>query len=515
MAGADVRPLFDHSRPQAQPAKRPLPTNAAAENAVLGAILARNSTFDQVAGFLLPDHFSDDIHGRLYAEMSRLIVSGKTADPVTLNGWFRAQEDVSTLPMRPEAYLANLVSNGVVSLSITQYGEAIRDCYLRRAVILQAETLADSAYDFRVPVDQLTNDMTSAIDAAAFAEPEGGSKSFDQVLDETVTMAETPLEHGGNSWIHLRDFPRFTRLISFQPGQMTLLGGRQGEGKSALAFGWAVDAAREIRDLNLPLTTTGGIVCVSLDMPDQMVGARALAAVAGVDVNSIMERRVTAAQLDRLKEARDELQGLPLRVISGAGLTPSRIKMRLRQARRALGGKLRLILIDHFHIMGFEPAWVRNGDTFCYNRNANEIHGWCKPEQFDCHLLALVQLNIKDIAKRPDKTPTRADIRYSTDLVSNTDNIVFVYRPIMDESKTPPKPIPGEYANDHKERIKQWEDRREELRDVAMLVLDKARSADSEDTIPLLFDGRATRLTEDPRARQSHTHSDAEHHDGF
>ena len=47
------------------------PSNQAAEQALLGALLANNKAYERVAEFLIPDHFIDPLHGRIYQAIVR------------------------------------------------------------------------------------------------------------------------------------------------------------------------------------------------------------------------------------------------------------------------------------------------------------------------------------------------------------------------------------------------------------------------------------------------------------
>src|SRR5579885_3022144 len=60
------------------------PANLEAEQALLGALLANNKAYDRVAEFLLPEHFADPVHGRIFQAIARRIESGQLADLVTL-----------------------------------------------------------------------------------------------------------------------------------------------------------------------------------------------------------------------------------------------------------------------------------------------------------------------------------------------------------------------------------------------------------------------------------------------
>ncbi len=50
----------------AEPRFRLAPHNIEAEQALLGAILVNNDAFDRVSDFLRPEHFSEELHRRIY-----------------------------------------------------------------------------------------------------------------------------------------------------------------------------------------------------------------------------------------------------------------------------------------------------------------------------------------------------------------------------------------------------------------------------------------------------------------
>src|SRR3712207_2045300 len=84
------------------------PANLAAEQALLGALLANNKAYERVSEFLAPGHFADAAHGRIYQAIQRRIEAGQIADVVTLRGEFEHSgllEEVGG-----PAYLAQLLS---------------------------------------------------------------------------------------------------------------------------------------------------------------------------------------------------------------------------------------------------------------------------------------------------------------------------------------------------------------------------------------------------------------------
>ncbi|NDC60326.1 MAG: replicative DNA helicase, partial [Alphaproteobacteria bacterium] len=65
------------------------PHSIEAEQALLGAILFDNETFNQVGELVRPEHFYDPVHGRIYEMCASLIKSQRLADGVTLREQFQ------------------------------------------------------------------------------------------------------------------------------------------------------------------------------------------------------------------------------------------------------------------------------------------------------------------------------------------------------------------------------------------------------------------------------------------
>ena len=75
------------------------PHNIEAEQALLGAILVNNDAFDRVSDFLEPEHFSEELHRRIYDIAGQLIRVGKVATPVTLKT-FLGEHDLGGMTIR-------------------------------------------------------------------------------------------------------------------------------------------------------------------------------------------------------------------------------------------------------------------------------------------------------------------------------------------------------------------------------------------------------------------------------
>ncbi len=119
MLWIQLAPSPSPSRRPKRPTARP-PHNTEAEQALLGAILVNNATYHRVSEFLLPDHFYNPAHQRIYAAAVKLVERGQIADPATLKGYF--EQDEALTDIGGAQYLGRLAGSVVTIINAGDYG---------------------------------------------------------------------------------------------------------------------------------------------------------------------------------------------------------------------------------------------------------------------------------------------------------------------------------------------------------------------------------------------------------
>lgn len=127
------------------------PTNIAAEQALLGALLANNKAYERVAEFLLPAHFADPVNGRIFQSIKRRVEAGQLADAVTLKSEF--EHNGALAEVGGTAYLAQLLTAMVGIINAGEYGRAVHDAWLRRQLIDIGETVVNNAFGAEPELD--------------------------------------------------------------------------------------------------------------------------------------------------------------------------------------------------------------------------------------------------------------------------------------------------------------------------------------------------------------------------
>jgi replicative DNA helicase len=157
----------------------------AAYQAVTGnacAILVNNDAFDRISDFLRPEHFSEEVHRRIFDVASQLIRAGKLASPITLKT-FLGEHDLGgvTVPQ----YLARLAAEATTVINAEDYGRTIHDLALRRDLILIGEDIVNAAYDAPVntsPREQIEDAERKLYSIAETGRYEGGFQRFSDAL---------------------------------------------------------------------------------------------------------------------------------------------------------------------------------------------------------------------------------------------------------------------------------------------------------------------------------------------
>src|SRR5205809_2383356 len=237
-----VTPLRE---PDLERAPQP-PANIEAEQALLGAILVNNTAHSRVAEFLMPEHFGNAVHGRIYAAIGRLVERGQIANPVTLKNLF--DQDGALAEIGGAQYLARLAEAAVTIINAEHYGRTIHDLHLRRELITIGQDVVTEAFrhDLDDPAtEQIERAEQKLFELATTGEAEGGPQPFARALTSAITMAEAAFKRDGKTVGVATNFVDLDKKLGgLHPSDLIILAGRPSMGKTSLATNIAFGAAK-------------------------------------------------------------------------------------------------------------------------------------------------------------------------------------------------------------------------------------------------------------------------------
>ena len=297
------------------PVFREPPHNYEAEQALLGAILVNNDALERVAAFLRGEHFYDGLHAKIYEACERQIRAGRKATPITLKTEFATAEPVGELPV-PQ-YLGRLAANAVTIINAEDYGRTVFDLAARRKIIEAGQTMVATAYD--APIDHSPDKILEAAEIELTALAERGrsgatlvtsSEAMRRVID---SAAEAYKRDGGMAGLSTGLVDLDALLSGLVPGNLIIVAGRPGMGKSALAAGFALHNAerfQQTRDSAKPEGCPGAIF--SLEMSAEELFARFTAQRTGITAQQLRAGSFSDSDFDRILET---FSAYPLRLV--------------------------------------------------------------------------------------------------------------------------------------------------------------------------------------------------------
>ncbi|MGB3626772.1 MAG: replicative DNA helicase, partial [Henriciella sp.] len=400
--------MNDMSNP---PASVEVPHNLSAEAAVIGAILYDNNAFQRVADILRPTDFYSIPHQDIFEVCSNMIQSGRVADGITLREHFEKADKLQEIG--GASYLGELLDSAAFGPEISDYAHMIRDFALRRELIDIGAGVQHRAY--QPGPDENGDRQMELAERALFDLADRGSSgrgfhTFASALKESLQMAEAAYQRDGKIAgiaAHLDDLDQ--KLGGFHKSDLVILAGRPSMGKTTLATNIAFNAAnacrREVQDDGSKKTVEGAVVAFfSLEMSSEQLATRIIAERTGINAHRIRQGDLDKHDFEKIREATEELQNLPLYIDDQGGISISQVAARARRLKRTVG--LDMIVIDYLQLL------TGSGGKSNENRvqEITQITMGLKALAKDLNVpvIALSQLS-RQVEQRDDKRPQLSD----------------------------------------------------------------------------------------------------------
>ncbi|HEV2571597.1 replicative DNA helicase [Methylocella sp. CPCC 101449] len=477
---------FDASTDQADTGNfRTAPHNVEAEQALLGAILVNNDAFDRVSDFLRAEHFSEELHRRVFEVSAQLIRAGKLASPVTLKT-FLGDHDLGGLTV-PQ-YLARLAAEATTIINAEDYGRTIYDLAIRRNLINIGEDIVNVAYDSPVdasPRTQIEEAERRLYEIAEQGRYDGGFQKFSDALTQAIDVAAKAYERDGKlSGISTGLVDLDHKMGGLQSSDLIVLAGRPAMGKTSLATNIAFNVAKayeyDVKPDGSHVPRNGGIVgFFSLEMSSEQLATRIIAEQSGVASYKIRRGDIQDHEFHRISEAAREMQSVPFYIDQTGGISIAQLTARARRLKRQKG--LDLLIVDYLQLLSGSKSSSSNRV-----QELTEITTGLKAlaKELAVPIIALSQLS-RQVENRDDKRPQLSDLRESGSIEQDADVVIFVYREEYYLKNREPRAGTEEHIN--------WMAEMERAHGKAEVIIGKQRHGPTG-TVELSFEAELTRF---------------------
>lgn len=309
------------------------------------------------------------------------------------------------------APVAQLHALMIPPVAISRRARTVADGAAYRRISEASQIINTEALSRSTPAAELAvqaQEVFASIDEAATRKDEPVDNLT--VLDEIFASIGKRLEGSVPT-----GFPDLDDMMGggLVPGTMTIIAGRPGQGKTALAL----SIASHVAGMGVP------VLYLSLEMPARSLLVRVTAAQASVVSNPQQWGRLSRDEASRLAEARAVVSDMPLRIVDTPGPTIAQACAMARRMRSREG--IGLVIVDH--IGKIKPSDRYAGSP---THEVAEVSEALRAlgGRLGIPVLALSQLN-RGTEARNDKHPSLGDLRDSGTLEQDAHAVIFPYRP--------------------------------------------------------------------------------------
>ena len=388
-----------------------LPESPELEKAILGALILEPGYLPDVAEIVEISAFHNADNGKIYGVMLSMLEQGDKIDLYTLT----SRPDLKGREMlRYLTTLTNVVGSGV---NILGHARQLANTETRRRMCLFGYELAVRAVsDPDGVVDWATTEITAIADRAVRSDDITPLSDVVRATLDDLERRQQARQAGECIGIPT-GLQRLDAITGgWRGGQLVVLAGRPGTGKSATMLHFARTAA-----------VAGVPVSVfSLEMPDTQLAGRMLVGGSGVNSGSFRTGDIDADSWRELERAAADLAALPIYLNDSANITMGTISSQSKAMARR--GRCGMVIIDYLQLLDTasrNPNTTREREIAAASRAAKLL-----AKELDVPVILLSQLSRK-VEERTDKTPLLSDLRESGAIEQDADMVLFLDRPAM------------------------------------------------------------------------------------
>lgn len=415
-----VSPINDKRRFTLNPSLK-LPVNLSVEQAILGTLLTYNEAFYEIEDILCAHHFTEGVHIKFFETISDCIRKGHAVIPIMAQTY---TPEYKIGDMTSHEYLAYLATNSSMPLSMArQMAQELCNLYLYRELmglgqsIIVGATNLDPKHDAREYIQEIEKEL--------YRIGEQPLKTMEILTFENA--AELALEkalkshqrgdglRGLSSGYHSLD----QKVGGFKPGDLIILAGRPGMGKTALATNIAYRSILKAQEKG----EKKNVLFFSLEMTAEQLATRVIADVSNFSSQDIERGNFTYDQYKKIDQAAKAVKELSLQIDHSSGLSIAQVRMRARRFKRRTG--LDLIIIDYLQLLSGTSKKSMEGRVSEITEITIGLKAMAK--ELEVPVIALSQLS-RGVENREDKRPLLSDLRDSGSIEQDADIVLFVYR---------------------------------------------------------------------------------------
>ena len=403
----DARPESRAQSPSGGGFDKSPPQDIAAEQSVLGGMLLSKDAIADVVEILKTHDFYRPVHATVFDIILDLYGRGEPADGVTVAAALADAGDLQRIGGVP--YLHTLIESVPTAANASYYARIVSERAVLRRLVEAGTKIVQLGYGTGGHGGRDVDDIVDLAQQAVYDVTERRvSEDFAilaDMLQPTLDEIEAVGATGGMMTGVPTGFSDLDRLLNgLHPGQLIIVAGRPGLGKSTASMDFARNAA---------IRANCASAIFSLEMSKIEIVMRLLSAEARVPLHVLRSGQLSDDDWTKLARRMGEISEAPIFVDD----TPSMNLMEIRAKARRLKQRhdLKLIVVDYLQLMTSpKRTESRQQEVADLSRGLKLL-----AKEVECPVIAVSQLN-RGPEQRTDKRPQLSDLRESGCLTAAT-----------------------------------------------------------------------------------------------
>lgn len=386
------------------------------ERFILQALLLKPELIHKVLSKISIDDFEDSTYRAIFQSIEALSKEGRPIELTTLvtllaNGDARAPISKAVI---------NLAETAMTTETLDYHLSELQESRKQNILLETASQISRMVQDGESSVsviEHLNNKLLNLLQEGALDEPIDIKSALISAVD---TLGQPPSKLNRI----MSGIPTLDAITGgFRPGELVIIGGSPGHGKSALGLQIALNAA---------LNYQKAAIVFSCEMSNEDLALRSLAHAGHLDFGKL--RGGNLQDLGQVVKAAEYISRAKVKLYDRGGLTISHLSAIAKA--EALRHPFDLLVVDYLQLMS---ASGRRADRSREQEISTISHGLKSlAKELRVPILALSQLN-REIDKRETKRPVLADLRESGAIEQDADMVIFVVRPSLYGDKRSPE----------------------------------------------------------------------------
>jgi replicative DNA helicase len=420
----DVPPPGPRSSGEGGGYDRTPPQDIAAEQCVLGGMLLSKDAIADVVEILRSNDFYRPAHATIFDAIIDLYGRGEPADPITVAAALADSGELGRIGGAP--YLHTMINAVPTAANASYYARIVSERAVLRRLVEAGTRIVQLGYGSATgggrDVDEVVDLAQQAVYDVTERRISDDFHILNDLLQPTLDEIESVGAQGGVMTGIPTGFTDLDRILNgLHPGQLIVVAGRPGLGKSAVSLDFARNAA---------IRHSVASAIFSLEMSKIEIVMRLLSAEARVPLHVLRSGQLSDDDWTKLARRMGEISEAPLFIDDTPNMNLMEIRAKARRLRQR--HDLRLVVVDYLQLMS-SPKRVESRQ-----QEVAELSRGLKllAKEIECPVIAVSQLN-RGPEQRTDKRPQLSDLRESGSIEQDADVVLLLHRDDYYDKESP------------------------------------------------------------------------------